>query len=149
MEPNDNGTLSSTEEQERDDIWKALYETHKIDEEVKFNEFNIGDKLKEHPFIKLNYENLYYKEQAKYVRMTEVFEKIQGLRYDYYRFNFSKELTNKEIEKYYLPKDPTILEAKKKLRKQQWNMDFYKMCVDAITNQGWRMKEFLDSLKIT
>jgi len=139
--------LTMSEEQERDEMWRELYHNHPIDVEIKFSDMDIGEKLRNQPYIKLTYDDLYYKEKSRYEKIQEVVEKITGIRYDYYRFNFDKELTKAEIEKYYLPKDPTVLAAKKKLRMQQWRMEFYKMCADSIGNQGWRMREFLESLK--
>jgi hypothetical protein len=142
----DNG-LTITEEQERDEIWKQLYHDHPIDQQVQFSDMDIGEKLRKQPYIKLTYDDLYYKEKARYDQMSEVVEKITGIRYDYYRFSYDKEISKYEIEKYYLPKDPTVIEAKKKLRKQQWRVEFFKMCSDSINNQGWRIKEFLESMK--
>lgn len=142
----DNG-LTITEEQERDEVWKKLYQDHPIDTEIKFSDMDIGEKLRRQPYLKLTYDDLYYKEKARFDQMQEVVDKIAGIRYDYYRFNYDKELSKYEIEKYYLPKDPTVIAAKQKLRKQQWRVEFYKLASDSIGNMGWRMKEFLDSLK--
>jgi len=139
--------ITSSEEQERDEVWKSLYELYPIDQQVRFNEFDVTQKLSMLPFLKVQYDDLFYKEKARYDRMLEAVEKIQGIRYDHYRFNYDRELTKYEIEKFYLPKDPTLLEAKKKLRKQQWRVDFFKLCSDSISNMGWQIKAFLESTK--
>ena len=139
--------LTMSEEQERDEVWKELYRNHPIDQEIRFSDMDIGEKLCNQPYIKLTYDDLYYKEKSRYEQMQEVVDKISGVRYDFYRFSYDRELSKFEIEKYYLAKDPTVLAAKKKLRKQQWRMEFYKMCSDSVGNMGWKMREFLQSLK--
>jgi hypothetical protein len=139
--------ITPTEEQERDDVWRGLYETYPIDQQVRFNEFDVTEKLSILPFRKVQYDDLFYKEKARYDRMLESVEKIQGIRYDHYKFNYDKELTKYEIEKFYLPKDATLLVAKKKLRKQQWRVDFFKMCADALASQQWQIKSFLETMK--
>ncbi|HRR49729.1 MAG TPA: recombination mediator protein UvsY [Bacteroidales bacterium] len=144
---NNDKDLSENEVEERDKIWKELYEKYPIDKQVQFSELDIQEKLRNQPFLLLHYSDLYYKEKAKYDKMIEVLDKIQGTRYDYYKFNSDKELTKYEIEKFYLPKDPTLLKAKEKVRKQQWRVDFFKMCYDAINNQGWQLKSFIEGVK--
>lgn len=144
---NNNNDLAQGEVVERDEIWKELYNLHPIDKQVQFSELDIQEKIRNQPFLLLQYNDLYYKERARLDKMLEVVDKIQGTRYDFYKFNYDKELTKYEIEKFYLPKDPTLLKAKEKLRKQQWRVDFYKMCSDAINNQGWQMKAFVEGMK--
>ena len=140
-------TITVSEEQERDEVWKSLYENYPIDQQVRFNEFDVTQKLSMLPYLKVTYDDLFYREKARYDRMLETVEKIQGIRYDHYKFNFDRELTKYEIEKFYLPKDQTLLEAKKKLRKQQWRVDFFKMCSDALASQQWQIKSFLETMK--
>jgi hypothetical protein len=144
---NNNNDLAQGEVVERDKIWKELYNLHPIDKQVQFSELDIQEKIRNQPFLLLQYNDLYYKERARMDKMLEVVDKIQGTRYDFYKFNYDKELTKYEIEKFYLPKDPTLLKAKEKLRKQQWRVDFYKMCSDAINNQGWQFKSYMEALK--
>ena len=107
------------------------------------------DKLQKNPYLIVIYKEHYLKEKSILDKMISLKEKIIAEQYDHYRFNYDKELRPNEITTYYLNKDKKILQINNLIRKQQWRVDFFDMCVDGLTKQSWAMKSFLESLKLT
>lgn len=134
--------------EERDNIVKKLREEYPIEEQTKFNEFNIGDKLQENTSLKLMYQDLYEKEKFFYDQLKVKYNIIVGKRYDFYRFEFDRNLTKTEVEQYYLPKDSKILKMKSILQKQEIRVKFFEICMKSIDNLYWRIKYFIDNEKI-
>ncbi len=132
---------------DRDDIIKELYDQHPIDDIVSFSEIDISDKLALNAKMMVTYTELLNKEKEALERIISLKDKITGEQYDYYRFNYDKELKPSEIGKYYLPKDQKIININKILRRQQWRVDFFAMCVKAIDKAQWNMKNFLESIR--
>jgi len=121
-----------------------LAEEYKLEELVKFSEFDIQEKLMENSWQITRFTELYEKENDKLNQILAVKDKIVGTRYDHYRFNADKELRQSEIEKYYLPKDETIIKVNDIIRKQQYRVNFFSMCIKALEKLQWNMKNFLD-----
>jgi hypothetical protein len=84
---------------------------------------------------------------AEYEHMEILYDKLAGERYDWYRFESERELDKTEIKNYYLPKDKKIIKMKNIMARQKVKVDFYKMCLQGMEQQGWRMKSYLDSLR--
>lgn len=133
--------------EEVNEIVKELHQQYPIDEQVKFTEFNIGDKLQENSFWLVRYRELLQEAQSQYEYLEELLEKLMGKRYDYYRFEFDKQLDKTEIKSYYLPKDPKIGKMRRILARQKVKVDFFKTCVAGMEKQQWNMKNFLETLK--
>ena len=131
----------------REDIINKLYKKYPISDIIKFSENDIQDKLKDNVFNIVKYTELYQKELDIYNKINTLLDKVCGEKYDYYRFNFEKELKQSEIEKYYLPKDKKICKINTFLRRQKWRVDFFHMCMKAFEKQSWNMKTFWDSIK--
>lgn len=130
-----------------DTVIATLKTEFPIETLIQFNEFNIQDKLKDSAFMILNYRGLYQREKNKLDQIGALRDKILGERWDWYRFNSEKELKSNEIKDYYLPKDEKVIKVNKLYNKQQWRVDFFEACIEALINQGWRMKSFLDERK--
>jgi hypothetical protein len=135
------------EDNEMEKVWLELAEQYKIDELVKFSEFNIQDKLAENSWQVTKFTELYEKETDKLNQIIALKDKVLGERYDHYRFNFDKELKQSEIEKYYLPKDEKIIKLNNIIRKQTYRVSFFQMCVKALDKLQWNMKTFFDVSK--
>jgi hypothetical protein len=123
---------------------EKLNEEYPIESIVKFNDLNIQEKLKDSAFLILHYKGLYLKEKNQLDRIGTLRDKIIGERFDFYRFNYEKELRTNEIKDYYLPKDEKIIRINRLYQKQQWRVDFFEAATEALIQQGWRMKSFLD-----
>lgn len=132
------------EDKEYEDVINQLKTEYPIEELVQFNEFNIQEKLKESAFLILHYKEHYLKEKNQLERIIALKDKIIGEQYDKYRFNFNKELKGMEIKEYYLPKDEKVIKINRIYQKQLWRVEFFAACVEALVQQGWRMKAFLD-----
>lgn len=123
---------------------EKLNNEYPIETIVKFDDFNIQEKLKDSAFLILHYKGLYLKEKNQLDRIGALRDKIIGEQFDKYRFNHDKELRANEIKDYYLPKDEKIIKINRLYQKQQWRVDFFEAATEALIQQGWRMKSFLD-----
>jgi len=136
-----------SEKELREEIINALYEEYPIDEMVKFSELDLQEKLKVNSFWIVRFRDLYNRALSEYEHLEDLYEKLIGERYDWYRFESEKELDKYEIKNYYLPKDKKIIKMKKILARQKIKVDFFKMCLQGMEQQGWRMKSFIDAEK--
>jgi len=132
---------------EKKKIVEKLVLDHPITEMVKFDELNVQDKLKDISFQIIKYMDLHHAEEAKLNRVQDLYDKICGKRYDHYRFNYDKELTKVEIEKYYLPKDRMVLRMKAILRRQKIKTRFFEICYRGLEKQQWNMKTFSENMR--
>ncbi len=132
---------------DREEIVKELMEEHPILELVKFSDLDIMEKLKENPFYIVKYKDMYHKELAIYDDLQDKYELLVGRQYDHYRFEFDKELSKPEIEKYYLPKDKKIIQMKQILRRQESRMKFFELAFKGFEQMGWRMKAYIDAMR--
>jgi len=129
---------------ERDKIINELRNAHPIDEQVKFNEFNIMDKLAENTELKTLYQELYEKEKYILDKMVDTYEEIKGKAYDHYKFNYDKVLQKGEIEEYYLPRHPNVKKAKELINRQEIKVKFFQICVNAMDRMYWNMRNFIE-----
>jgi len=134
-------------EEEIKEIGEALLKEHPIDEMVKFSELDIQDKLRENDFYVVKYRDIYHEELAKLDRLNDLIEKLIGIRYKFYRFEDNHEWTKPEIEKFCIPSDRKVLQAKELIRKQEIRVRFFEMAWKAFEKQSWNMKMFLETLK--
>lgn len=121
-----------------------LKEEYPIEDIVKFDDFNIQEKLKENAFLILHYKGIFFKEKNELDRISQLRDKITGQQYDKYRFNHNQELKPNEIKDYYLPKDDKIIKINRLYQKQLWRVNFFEVATEALVHMGWRMKSFLD-----
>jgi hypothetical protein len=131
-------------DKEYDELISNLKEKYKIEEYVLFDDINIQEKLRENAYMILHYKGLYFKEKNNLDKISEIRDKIIGKRFDYYRFNYNKELKSNEIKEYYLPQDEEITKINRLYKKQQWKVDFFEAATEALIQMGWRMKSYLD-----
>lgn len=132
----------------REQIVNELLEEHPIEELVSFNELNIKEATENNQFYTLKYKDLYLREKFKYEKLEEVLDAAIGKRYDFYRFDYHRNLKKPEIEKYYLPKDKIILNIKKHLVKQKVRMEFFEACWKGFEKQQWNIKNWLDANRV-
>lgn len=130
---------------EREKIQKELLKEHPILDLVSFNEIDMQEKLKENAFLLVKYQDFYNTENKIYEELMEMYESLEGSRYDHYRFHEDKSLTKVEIEKYYLVNDKEIRQMKRILRKQMVRVEFFDMCIKGLKQMGWNMKVFSDN----
>jgi hypothetical protein len=130
--------------EERDKTIQELREKYPIEEQVKFNEFNIADKLRENTELKVMYEELYEREKSILSKMIDVYEEIRGKTYDYYKFDYDKVLQKNEIEEYYLPRNPKVKKAKELIDRQEIKVKFFKICMNAMDRMYWNMRNYVE-----
>lgn len=127
---------------DKDKIIEDLLKEYPIYDLVAFDELNISQKLQDNPYQVIRFQDQLIKERVRYDELEELQEKLVGELYHKYRFQSEEELSNKEIEKYYIPKDPKYLKMKEILRKQKIRIGFFELCVKGLDRQYWSMKEF-------
>ena len=132
---------------ENEEILEKLHKDHPIEDMMKFSELDIQDKLKENQFQVVRFKDFYHREIGRLEHLTDLMDKLVGMRYEYYRFEDNNEWKKAEIEQYCIPKDRKIMKMKKIIRRQQVKVRFFEMCWKAFEKQNWSMKLFLDTLK--
>ena len=133
-------------ENERELHIAELKKEYPIEDFIVFSEFDLKDKIEKLSMKLLEYQELLYKEQSLLDKIKEQRNRIVGERYNYYRFDFDKELTKYEIKEYYLTNDPNILAFDKTVRKQTWTVEFFEGCVKAIEKMTWTVKDYLKTI---
>lgn len=135
-------------QEDRDKIVNELKNEYPIEDQVKFNEFTISDKLQENQELKVKYYELYEREKFLYDELIKKHDILMGQRYDFYRFESDRNLTKAEIEKYYLPKDKKIRQMSELITKQEIRVKFFELCYKAIDGLYWRIKNWIDNEKV-
>jgi hypothetical protein len=133
---------------EEEKIVKDLLEDHPIHDMVRFSDLNLTEKLEENPFMIVKYKELYYKELAVMEELEVNYEKLIGFRYKFYRFEDDESWTKVEIEKYCIPSDPKVIQMKGIMAKQKARVRFFEIAWKAFEQMGWRMKSFIDAMRI-
>ena len=108
------------ENSERDQVIEELMSEHPVNDLISFTEYNLQEKLQNNALLVVKYTELYLKEKSILDKIAILRDKITCKKYDYYRFNFEKELQDRIIEKYYLPADPEVIKISKLYLKQSW-----------------------------
>lgn len=135
------------EDIERNKIYDQLEEEYPVEDVVSYNEYNVQDKLQEHAYILMEYNKLYNIENSKLENLYDKLEVLTGKQYDHYRFEYDRELTKVEIEKYYLPQDKKIRQLKRLIEKQKVRVEFFETALKGLRSMGWNMKTFCDNMK--
>jgi len=130
-----------------DAIYAKLSELYPIENDLKFNELDVSEKVQLNTYKLMFFTEKYEKAESKLKYLMEDLDKTTGERYHIYKFQWNESLTKPEIEKYYLPKDENILEIKRKIRNQEAVVAYFKMCRDMFKSQTWNLKTFLDSMR--
>ena len=132
----------------REEIIEELLAEHPIESMIQFSEIDVREKLEKNEFLVVKYTELLNSEKETLERILAIKDKIIGIQYDHYRFNYQKQLKSAEIEKYYLPKDEKIIKINKILRKQKWRVEFFETATKALIRLGWNMKSYLQAIKM-
>jgi hypothetical protein len=133
---------------DREEIIQKLQEEFPIVDLIKFNEFDISEKLQNNAYLYWRYKDLYHQEKSILDNLLEVKERLIGKVYDYYRFESEKSLDKKEIITYYVPRDKRIIKINDLIAHQQVRVDYFEIAAEALNKQGWSMKNYLDCQKI-
>lgn len=134
--------------EEKEILLDKLRAEYPIEELIQFDEYNISEKLKDHAFVLQQYEDFLLRERGDLARLEEIKEQLIGKAYDKFRFHDNRGLEKKEIEKYYIPREASIIKVNGLIAKQTLRVDFFTVCVKALEKMGWNMKMYLESLKI-
>ena len=130
------------------EIVAKLKAEHPIEEMVRFSELNIMERLEENPFMIVKYREHYYLELSKLEKLEDLYEKLLGERYKYYRFDDDREWTKVEIEKYCLPTDKKVIQFKEIMARQKIRVRFFEIAYKGFEQVGWRMKTYMDGSRM-
>jgi len=119
-----------------------------VDMLLDFNKHNIKEKLEDNSNQIFKYKKLLFKATTKYNEIKTLHEEIIGNQYNWYKFEYNKPLTNEEIIKYFIKRDPQYTNTKRLLNKQKIKKEFFQSCVDAFINQGNRIHDYIKVLEI-
>lgn len=116
----------------RKQIKEKLESEYPIADEVSFNDFNIEDKLKQQLQLELKYYDLWINSKYVYNKIEDILIDKQCELYDFYRFEFERNLSKTEIELYYLPKHKDIKIIKNKMELQDVKVHFFDICYRSV-----------------
>ena len=134
------------DELNEDVLFGKLEEQYNVYDILMFNEFTIKERLEKNAFHFKDFKLKYLQELAKYEQVKERLDKTIAEKYQSIKEG-SVKLTKTEIEKYYLPKDETILKLRGLLRKQEIRANYFEAVCSAFDKQGWSMKNFIENQK--
>jgi len=132
---------------DKDMILKELLTEHPIPELVKFSELNISERVQENVGLIVKYRDFYHRELSRLDHLNDLYDKLVGIRYKFYRFEADDAWTKVEIEKYCIPQDAKVLKMKNIIRIQEVKVRFFEMAWKAFEKLQWSMKLFVDTLK--
>lgn len=134
------------EELNEDVLFGKLEEQYNVYDILMFNEFTIKERLEKNSFHYKDFRLKYLQELAKYEQVKERLDKVIAEKYQALKEG-SVNLTKTEIEKYYLPKDETILQLRGLLRKQELRANYFEAVCSAFDKQGWALKNYIENQK--
>lgn len=137
-----------TLDQRKEEIFQKLQEDWNAEEFVAFNEFDIGEKLQNHAFTLIKWQQKLENERFQLDKIKDLLERVQGEAFERIQREQDIALRTTEIEKYYLPRDPKVKKVKDALLLQQYIVSYFDMSCKAINSMSWSMKNFLDNQKI-
>jgi hypothetical protein len=126
-----------------DAIFSRMEEQYGVYDLLNFNEFNLKGRLERLAFHMKDFKLKYLQELAKVEQVQDRLDKTIGEKYQALK-NGEVSLTKTEIEKYYLPVDPQILELKGLLRKQELRAEYFKAVWDAFDKLGWNIRNYVE-----
>ena len=132
-------------EKDRKKLIDGLKGKYDIINQVKFNEFDIGEKLQVNLQLRTQYKELLDDSEYKLNKIQVKYDDIKCTLYDYYRFEHERKLQKNEIEQYYLPNDKKLKLIQSQLDKQEVIVKFFKLCFDSVTNQYWNINTYVKS----
>jgi len=132
------------EELNSDTIFKKLEEDYNVYDLLTFNEFNIQDRLERLSFHMKDFRLKFLQESSKLASVEERLDKLVGDKYIALK-NGEVTLSKTEIEKYYLPKDPEIINLRGLVRKQELRTKYFEVCWQAMDKLQWNMKLFCEN----
>jgi len=126
-----------------DTIFAKMEQDYGVYDLLNFNEFNLKARLERLAFHMKDFKLKYLQELAKVEQVQDRLDKTIGEKYQALK-NGEVSLTKTEIEKYYLPVDPQIVELKGLLRKQELRAEYFKAVWDAFEKLGWNIKAYIE-----
>lgn len=127
-------------------IKKIMLEHPDLYSMLEFNEFTIKEKLEMNAYWYQNFRLLTIGEKRKLNQIKMIHDKYVGDLYHKLRFENDISINKIETEKYYIPRDPKVIEFKRLMMKQTIRVETYEAITDAFKTQGFTMNTFVKSM---
>lgn len=134
------------EEIQEDAVFSKMEQEYDVYDLLRFNEFNLKERLERSAFHMKDFRLKFLQEQAKVEQVRERLDKVIGEKYIALK-NGAVTITKQEIEKYYLAVDEEILKLKGLLRKQELRAKYFEAVWSAFEKQGWAIRNYIDMQK--
>jgi len=119
-----------------------------IDVSLKFDETNFKENLADINAQLFNFKKLKKLSQFKYEKIKSILNKCKSEQFEFYKYEFEKELSDEEIYDLYFPRDEKILTIEDELSIEQLKIDFFQICIETFLSQSDRLKDFIKILEI-
>jgi hypothetical protein len=116
--------------------------------DLLYDEYNIKEKLEKNPYQYQQFRMLWLSEKHKLRKIEILRDEYVGKLYDRLRYEGSKTLSKVEIERYYIPIDPKVMEFNRLYMKQEMRVDVYGYIAEAFKTQGFTMATYVKNLQI-
>ena len=117
-------------------------------DDLLFDEYNIKDKLEKNSYQYQQFRMLCLSEKHKLRKIEILRDEYIGKLYNKLRYEDAKALTKVEIEKYYIPTDPKVMEFNRLYMRQEMRVDVYNYIAEAFKTQGFTMATYVKNLQI-
>jgi hypothetical protein len=121
---------------------------HPIDVIVQFDETNYKEKLSDNSKHFFNFKKLKKLSEFKYEKIKSILNKCKSEQFEFYKYEFEKELTDDEITDLYFARDEKILNIENELSQEQLKIDFFQICIETFLNQSERLKDYIKIIEI-
>ena len=103
---------------------------------VQFNEFDISEKLQQHAFVLIKWQQKLDNEKFQLDKVRDLLDRVQGEAFERIQRENDMALRSTEIEKYYLPRDNKVKKVKEHLLLQEFIVKYFETGVKAISSMG-------------
>lgn len=132
----------------KEEILENLQKEWSIEEFVQFNEFNIGEKLQQHPYILASHMQKLENERFQLQKLETLLEQVEGEAFETIIKESDIVLKSSDIQKFYLPRNEKVKKVKRAVMLQQYVVAYFEMTTKVLTSMHWSMKQFGDQQKI-
>jgi hypothetical protein len=134
---------------EEDEICREVMLEHPdLFYELDWDEFNLKEKLEKNPYLYQQYRMLWLSQRHKLKKVEILMEEYIGKLYDELRYGGEKSLTKTEIERYYVPKDETVMKFRRAYMRQEIRTEIYEHIANSFKMQGMALSAYVKAMQL-
>ena len=130
-----------------DEILKGLQLEYDVYPLLTIDEYHLKEQLERNPFYQEQWRLLVLKEKCILAKLEIMLGEKTGQLYDTLKNHSDVTYTARELERYYIPKDPELLKIRKLMLKVEVRMQFFEAVHDAFKTQQWMFKNYIESMR--